>query len=333
MAPSESILIAHFDSEILAGWRKTLEKEGFKVTATTSGADVLKRVEAQRPDAVVLDPMLQRLNGLAVLSALKGTSASSTVPVIVVLDDGDGYTEGRAQASGADALLKRPGDGAALGQVLVAKIRTVLAEKSLAAGGEPELRQESPLERFLNASAEAVRAENPVIAHISDAITGLYNSGYFGLKLAEEFKRARRFQVPLSLALLRVGISDHASDEKDPAWRSVLNEVAGVILCESRDIDVLARLDDATFAMLLPHTDGKGAVAMAQRILGQVRRPFGSLPDGAVLSAHVGVSEYGTEGLDGPDELKRRAFRAVSTAVGEKAEAPMLWTPKADDQA
>ena len=79
MSERPTIVLAHYDSETLSDWRGDLEAGGFRVQATSSGTDVLKRVETQAADAVVIDPLLPKRNGLAVLKTIKAQPATARV--------------------------------------------------------------------------------------------------------------------------------------------------------------------------------------------------------------------------------------------------------------
>lgn len=342
MAAPELVLVAHYDSDGLSELRRLVEEEGFRVQATTSGPDVLKRAESARPDAIVLDPMLQRTNGLAVLKSLKDDPTLAGIPVVMLTDDGDTYTEGRATSSGADALVRRGADGTLPATTLGAKLRALLAARALKSASRKESLSGTPLERLLLATPETVHAENPLLGHLTDPLTGLFNAAYFDLKLSEEFKRSRRFHVPMTLIFLKlIPDSPDAADEKTAMWRQVLNEVAGVLLCECRDIDILGRVDAQSFSLLLPHTDAKGATTMASRVLGHAPKEFGSGDKAFTLRTAVGLFTFdgdpsdgkspdGRGGIDGPEELRRRAKTALGAAVRRPSDPLVEWSIELD---
>lgn len=334
MASPEVILVAHYDSDALSSLRKIVEDDGFRVQATSSGADVLKRADPKKIDAIVMDPMLQRVNGLQVLKSLKESRETARIPVLMLADDGDTYTEGRATATGADGILHRSADGSIEREALGAKLRVLLASRAIQAGKPRPETGTSPLERLLTATIESVRAENPIVGHLTDALTGLFNVAYFDLKLAEEFKRCRRFQIPLTLVYLKLIASpSEAADDRSGPWRQVLNEAAGVLLCECRDIDILGRVDGQSFSLLLPHTDAKGAIAMAQRVLGHTPRVFEATDEKIDLRAVMGLFCYEGTGVDAPEELKRRATVALGVAARRSAESYVVWTPELEKNA
>ncbi len=328
MSERPTVIVAHYDAETLSSYRTELESEGFRVQATSSGQDVLKKTETQTPDAIVLEALLPRQNGLSVLKALKSQPGTRLIPVLMLLDDGDTYTENRALICGADAIVKRGPQGQLAPGSLPAKIHAAMSEKNLGTGKETETPAEGEnLQRILDTAAQNLRQENPILAHITDSLTGLYNDEYMEIKLAEEFKRSRRFGVPLALVDIQLHLGEGGEEhDKDSDWRHVLNEVAGMLLCESRDIDILCRQDATTFRLLLPHTPVKGAETMVERILGNVAERKLSSPDGAaVVSAAAGIAKYTGEDVEAAEELKRRTRESLRQAWREGGSCLVVW--------
>lgn len=65
-------------------YRSTLKAAGYAVVAVGDGVDALRRVEDERPDAVVLDLGLPRLNGRDVQRELKSAPDTKHIPIVVV---------------------------------------------------------------------------------------------------------------------------------------------------------------------------------------------------------------------------------------------------------
>ena len=328
MSDRPTVVLAHYDNEVLSTYRSQLEVEGFRVQATSSGPDVLKRVEAGVPDAVILEALLPRMNGLAVLKGIKDLVRKGSTAVIMVLDDGDTYTENRALICGADAIVKRSSDGQLPDGALGAKLRSVLNEQALGASAAGGDEMTDNLHRLLETASQNLRDENPILTHITDSLTGLFNAGYMEIKLSEEFKRSRRFGNPLTVVDIQLQCGNEAGEahDGDPEWRRMLNEVAGLLLCESRDIDVLSRCDAKTFRLLLPHTAVKGAMAMTERILDSIsERKMSPAGTEVIVTASAGIAEYTGDDVDSAEELKRRSSEALSQAWGSGGSCQVVW--------
>ena len=100
----------------------------------------------------------------------------------------------------------------------------------------------------------------------TDGLTGLKNHRTFKERLAEEFERATRYHLPLSLMLLDV---DHFKSFNDthghPAGDEVLRRVAKHLTESTRSTDFVARYGGEEFAVLLPFTHQAAALALAER--------------------------------------------------------------------
>lgn len=97
-----------------------LERDGFAVRTAADGEAALQAIKAQRPDAMVLDLMLPRINGLAVLQSLR--SDGDDVPVIVLSAKGKEHERVTGLELGADDYLAKP----ASPREIAARVRAVL---------------------------------------------------------------------------------------------------------------------------------------------------------------------------------------------------------------
>jgi diguanylate cyclase (GGDEF)-like protein len=111
---------------------------------------------------------------------------------------------------------------------------------------------------------------------------------------------------------LIVGDLDHFKSVNDrfghPAGDEVLRRVAAQLQNVSRRSDVALRLGGEEFALLVPETDCRGAVALANRVGDAVRQEFIGEPVGVTMS--FGVACYPEDG-EKPDAL----FEAADTAL------------------
>jgi two-component system copper resistance phosphate regulon response regulator CusR len=114
------ILVVEDEPRILAFVARGLEAEGFAVDAAGDGADALERARRHRPDFVVLDLLLPRVDGLTVLRELKRERPD--LPVLVLSARSDLPTKLRGFELGASDYLAKP---FALDE-LIARIRAQL---------------------------------------------------------------------------------------------------------------------------------------------------------------------------------------------------------------
>lgn len=106
-----------------------------------------------------------------------------------------------------------------------------------------------------------------------DRLTGLSNYSYFIDRLANEVKRAERYETSFSLFMLDI---DDFKDFNDTFGHEkgnlVLTKVAKIINRWVREVDMAARYGGEEFAVVLPNIDTKEATEVAERIRKEVAK-------------------------------------------------------------
>lgn len=106
---------------------------------------------------------------------------------------------------------------------------------------------------------------------MTDGLTGLKNHRTFKERLAEEYKLAERYDLPLSLMLLDVDKFKQFNDTfGHPAGDKVLQEVAKTIQDSTRNTDMVARYGGEEFVVILSHTERDAAFNLAERVRSSV---------------------------------------------------------------
>ncbi len=83
-ASKGTILVADNDRDIVTLVKTLLEGEGYGVQTAYDGLEVFSRLEEQKPDLIILDIMMPQMDGMAVLTRLKKTAETSSIPVIML---------------------------------------------------------------------------------------------------------------------------------------------------------------------------------------------------------------------------------------------------------
>jgi diguanylate cyclase (GGDEF)-like protein len=152
---------------------------------------------------------------------------------------------------------------------------------------------------------------------IRDPMTGLFNRRYLLLRLEEEFSRARRHRTALSLALFDV---DHLKQINDAfgqvAGDSVIRGVARTIRGCVRKEDVLGRIGEEAFAIVLPGNRYRGAATFANKVRTDTEGFLSRYDhDNAQVRISAGISTFPDNGaVRSPDDLIRMAENALSQA-------------------
>ena len=103
--PVKKILVADDDSGILDVMQIVLEDEGFEVTTTINGNNILNLCE-QKPDLIFLDILMSGADGKVICKQIKDNHNFKDIPVII-------FSAARnlkvaAEDCGADGFLSKP---------------------------------------------------------------------------------------------------------------------------------------------------------------------------------------------------------------------------------
>lgn len=102
------ILIVDDEPNIVISLEFLMMREGHEVRVARDGEAGLAAVRTHRPDLVVLDVMMPKLDGFAVLEAVRGDPELTATRVLMLTAKGGEAEEARGLALGADAYMPKP---------------------------------------------------------------------------------------------------------------------------------------------------------------------------------------------------------------------------------
>ncbi len=155
---------------------------------------------------------------------------------------------------------------------------------------------------------------------IRDQLTTLYNHNFFYNRLEEEFERAVRYNVSLSVLMMDIDNFKKINDSYGHRMGDVvLKEIARVIKKMVRKSDILARYGGEEFALILPHTGLKGALEEAERIRKVVESHSyaGVGLEHERITVSIGAASYPKEGVTNSGDLVNFADNALYIAKSE----------------
>jgi diguanylate cyclase (GGDEF)-like protein len=281
-----SVLIVEPPSAERDALVERLVAAGHAVTLSESGTDALARWRSAKHELAVLHISV----GAELAGRMKAETLHVFAPVLMTVDQPG--PESRIEAlSLADDVLSRPYSPAEAHARCEALLRT----------------------RSLVDQLRAARAESESRS-IADGVTGLRNRIFLGERLNEEYKRAVRYNEPLSLILLSVeGLREVIASRGAPFGDKVLVSIANAALRSLRQIDVVCRYSPSELAALLPNTHFAGSLICAERLLRESARPV----DDFTPAVSMGVSFYPGKDVGEPADLIRLASRALERARDE----------------
>jgi diguanylate cyclase (GGDEF)-like protein len=163
---------------------------------------------------------------------------------------------------------------------------------------------------------------------MTDSLTTLFNRRYFDIRLEEEFLRAKRYSLVLSLAILDIDDFKPFNDtEGHLAGDIILKEVAYIMTGAVRSHDILARFGGEEFAIIMPQTSGFDAFRISERIRENIKRnikPTWKQYHKNQLTISSGITTYPECGTM-KEEILRYADKALYRAKNLGKDRTILW--------
>lgn len=220
-----------------------LFRDECEVFMAMGGEQALQICRTVMPDLILLDVHMDGLDGHEVCRRLKEDSQTRNIPIIFVTAQGAEQDEVRGFELGAVDFIVKPINPT----IVKARVNTHLTLK----------RQNDTLLSFA----------------LLDGLTGIANRRKFDEELARSWLQCLREQVELSVIMIDVDYfkryNDHYGHLKGD---SCLQAIAGALdAAVNRPYDLLARYGGEEFACVLPNTQLKDAVMVAERMLASVQ--------------------------------------------------------------
>jgi len=290
---SESILIAEDDAHIAELIKIILETKGYTTHWAKDGQEALVEAERLRPDLILLDVMMPKLNGYEVLRHLKDNSDLKNIPIIFVTVRGETDSKVVGLRLGGHDYITKPFDL----DELIARVEAALRIK-----GEHD----------------TLRAVNRRLAELSmtDPLTSLYNRRYLMERFEEEVERARRYAYPVACCMVDIDDFKYVNDTYGHLQGDqVLQQLAMIMKNSNRVVDILARFGGEEFLMILPQTNLGGAETVAER-LRQMTQDASLVPSDPNfrITVSIGASEFSADMTDAKADMLKQADDALFEA-------------------
>lgn len=152
---------------------------------------------------------------------------------------------------------------------------------------------------------------------ITDPLTGMLNRRYLIERLAEELKRSKRQEYPMSFMMIDIDDFKLYNDRNlHQAGDLALEMTAQCLKSALRGADVASRYGGEEFCILLPQTSLAEGIAIAERIrrrITRVRFPHGKTQPLGSVTVSIGVSAF-SPGIETPETIIEAADRALYLA-------------------
>jgi diguanylate cyclase (GGDEF)-like protein len=323
----------------------------FEVFCAESGDQALGLARDRVPQVVISDQRLPGLSGVELLGRIREELPHSVRILVTAWADYGALIEA-VNAAGIHHYVEKPFHAVKLQLMVESLLRERrletenrrLVEELTATVARLEqvnsrlVAQESDLSRLVEVRTRELAEANARLARyndelreavVRDPLTGLFNRQYLQEHLAMELARAMRYQRRFSLLFLDLDSFKQVNDSLGHQVGDAVLEHVGELLTPDdqrmRKSDLAARYGGEEFVLVLPETDGHGAMVKARRICAMFaeHRWEQIHPMLTRMTVSIGVSTYPEDGgssealLQAADDRLYRAKRdGKNRAVG-----------------
>ena len=299
--------------------QRLVEREGLGETLLAENAwvalEILDKPDcATSVDLILLDFLMPGLNGIETCRMIKERESLQDVPVIMVTSVGDLDNLAAAFEAGVMDYILKPVQAVDL----LARSRSALRLKH-------EIDKRKKRERQLREMSEKLREANRQLEELShmDDLTGIFNRRQFEKTYENEWRRASRSGMPLSVIMMDIDFFKKLNDRYGhPYGDWCLKQVAGELTRNlRRPADLVARYGGEEFVAVLSETDGEGAAKVAEAIRSGVEglgiRHEDGLKPGEIMTLSLGLATARPEPDSDRAELLQRADQALYEAKAQ----------------
>lgn len=104
----KKVLIVDDESHIVELVRVCLEDTDYEIIEAYDGQEALDKARSEKPDLILLDIMLPKMDGYEVCKNLKTDDSTKSIPVVMLTAKGQEVDKVKGFQSGADSYMTKP---------------------------------------------------------------------------------------------------------------------------------------------------------------------------------------------------------------------------------
>jgi len=264
-------------------------KDEYELTFALNSDEALKKASEELPDLILLDVVMAPESGFDVCYTLKSEHRTKNIPIVFITSSGTMKDEVRGLELGAVDYITKPVSP----PIVKARVRNHMDLK----------KYKDRLEKIAS----------------EDVLTGLATRRRFEEVLQSEWRRCRRHEAPLSVAMMDIDYFKPYNDNYGHgAGDECLRKVGRALGKEvKRAADLVARYGGEEFVCVLPDTDLEGAMAFAHALRKAVldlKIPHEHSQAANTVTMSIGISTFVPTEDREPFDLVRAADKKLYAA-------------------
>jgi len=282
------VLLAELPTAKPTHIQDSIENAGHQVITVADSQELMDSYLMYSPDLIFINMALPTIkDSIDTIFAIRGLSKSEDqwVPIILLSENASSKEISKGLDAGGDDYLQLPVDE----RLFAAKLRAIQRIKKIR-------------KQLYLANRELK------LMTVKDGLTGISNRRHFDDVLLKEIKRAVRTQIPVSLVMIDIDYFKSYNDNYGHQMGDdCLKSIAEIMLAQiKRPADLGARYGGEEFAFILPETQMKEALVIAEMIRGSVESlkiPHEYSKAGSVVTISCGVATVYPSKKDNVDLL------------------------------
>lgn len=308
----EHILIVDDEPHIRRILGFLLDQRGYVTSQAADGVEALEVARRERPDLILLDLMMPRMDGFEVCAALRAEFTTSQIPVIMLTAKGEVTDKVRGLQGGANDYLTKPYDN----KELIARVQNMLEWSRVQ-------RQANPLTGLPGNQAIEKRLQTAVAAKEAFAFM------YLDIDHFKAFNDTYGYQRGDEAIRFTADLLRRCAEDVGPT-NAFIGHIGGDDFCMISDFDhadqlarhVITEFEKRVPALLDPDDVANGYLLVRSRQSGMEEVPFPSLTVALVLD-RGGEFEHWRRLSDVAAELKSHGKTlSGNVVVKERRQSP-----------
>lgn len=128
MLPKKKVLLVDDSQTVLLMQKMILTKGPYDLVIARDGAEAIVKAVQERPDVILMDMMMPRVNGIEATRAIRSNETTRHIPIIMVTTRGEEENVEAGYASGCNDYITKPINGVEL----LTKLQNVLLTAGVA---------------------------------------------------------------------------------------------------------------------------------------------------------------------------------------------------------